>query len=179
MVTKEGEKEKFLSMSVGEIAHLLYFGENRAKKLGKTLVSGRKIHEELGFNQEEKARRLFRLKNGIFVLVGGKPDKLVFNKKNNNLTIEELKTFFGKEQRNIQREVAKLQLQIYLLLFDLSCGKIILYDLKKRKIVEEEEYELNQTFALDAIEDAFKIHKLQVGLKAKTQALRSTKKDSY
>ncbi len=106
----------------------LFLSEN----VKKAIQTGSFLHVKLGYTNSQQFTRMYTV-NGITVQITGVPDRIDYEKG----IVEELKTFRNATSRNRNKKVAFVQLMVYEFLTGLERGKIILFDAKEGKIVEE------------------------------------------
>ncbi len=145
------KKNDVLTLTAGEISHLLML---RPKRFSKGMVSGAKIHRDLGYNQSRIFARYYNHKAGKagnWILVVGKPDRIKEGR------VEELKTFLGEFQRQVQEKVGFLQVQLYCWLTGLPKGFLYLYDIEKEKLVKQVICSADTVFVKKALDKAIEI----------------------
>ena len=123
--------------SVSNIADELY--TIKKKEVKKEDNKEKKLHKEMGFNQQKIITRSVKIEENT-ILVYGKPDGLF--KKDGRIIIQEFKPYYSSERKEFQIKVGLLQLHLYLWILEecFPIGELIIYDsIKKTKEIRHEE----------------------------------------
>ena len=129
--------------SVSNIADELY--TIKKKEVKKEDNKEKKLHKEMGFNQQKIITRSVKIEENT-ILVYGKPDGLF--KKDGRIIIQEFKPYYSRERKEFQIKVGLLQLHLYLWILE-ECspaGELIIYNGNVKKTEEIRYEEVNAEY---------------------------------